>query len=129
MPQGKFCGVSNIDLNLIACNNKIVITSILKSYVLHWYHIYLLHTGMDITKAMICQHLYCPGIRNAVHTEVTNCDTCQRTKRSNIKYGKLPAKLVEEIPWNKLCVPSVIRMKHKKENLHLKYITMNDPVT
>ena len=59
---------------------------------------------MDITEAMIFQHLYWPDIRNAVWKEVTNCDTCERTKRSNKKYGKLPAKLAEEIPWNKLCL-------------------------
>ena len=58
---------------------------------------------MDITEAMICQHLYWPGIRDAARKEVKNCDTFQRTKQSNIKYGKLPDKEKEEIPWNKLC--------------------------
>ena len=38
-----FHGVINIDLNLITCADKIVIPSILQSYVLHWYHTYLLH--------------------------------------------------------------------------------------
>ena len=49
---------------------------------------------------------------------LNNCDTFQRTKLSNKKYRKLPAKLAEEIPWNKLCVdligPYVIRCKFKK---------------
>ena len=65
---------------------------------------YLLHPGMDITEAIICQPFYWPEIRDAVQKEVNNCDTCQRTKRSKKKYGKLPAKSAEEIPWNKLCV-------------------------
>ena len=64
---------------------------------------------------------------------MNNCDTCQHTKKSNEKYGKLPAKLAEEIPWNKLCVyligPYFIRRKGKKENLHLKAVTIIDPVT
>ena len=107
-------GGNNTDIKLITCKDKIVILSKLQSYILNWYHMYIVHPVMDITKSMICQNLYCPGIRNAVHTEVTNCDTCQRTKRSDIKYGNLLAKLAEEIPWNKLCVPSVIRMKYKK---------------
>ena len=64
---------------------------------------YLLHPGMDRTEATISEHLYYPSIRNAIRREVTNCDTFQRTKRSNIKYGKLPAKEAMEIPWNKLC--------------------------
>ena len=76
---------------------------------------------MDITKPMIHQHFYWTGIRNAVQKEVTNGDTCKRTKRSNEKYGKLPAKEAEEIPWDKICVdiigPYMIRGNIKKENL------------
>ena len=83
--KGSFCGGSNVDLNLITCEDKIIIPEILQSYVLHWYHTYLLHPG-----------LYCPRIRDAVRKEVTNCDTFQCTKRSNKKYGKLPAKEAEE---------------------------------
>ena len=56
---------------------------------------------MDRTEAMIRQHLYWTDIRDAVWKEVTNYDTCQRTKQSNKKYGKLPAKEAEEIPCNK----------------------------
>ena len=63
---------------------------------------------MDRTEAMILQHLYWPNIRNAVRMEVTNCDTCQRTKLSNKDFGKLPANLSEEIPWNKLCVHLIV---------------------
>ena len=88
---------------------------------------------MDRTEAIIYQHYYCPGIINAFCTEVTNCDTCQRTKWSNKKYGKLPAKLAEKIPWNKICVYLIgtysIRRKGKKENLHLKSVTIIDPIT
>ena len=82
---------------------------------------------------IICQHLYWPDIRDAVRKEVSNCDTCQRTKPSNKKYDKLPAKLAEEIPWNKICVDLIetyaIRLKGKKENLHIKSVTLTYPVT
>ena len=57
---------------------------------------------MDRTEAMICQRFYLPDIRDDVRKEVTNCDTCQHTKWSKIKYGKLPDKEVEEITWKKL---------------------------
>ena len=80
----------------------------------------------------ICQYLYRPGIREAIQKEVTKCDARQRTKRSTKKHDKLPAKLVEEPPWNKLCVdlirPYKIRIKGK-EPLILKAVTMIDPVT
>ena len=82
---------------------------------------------------MIFQHLYYPRIRPAVRREVTNCDTCQCTKQSNKKYVKLPAKLDEGIKWNIICVyligPYVIRIKGKKEKLHLNAATMIYPVT
>ena len=96
----------------------IVIPSILQNYVLYWYHLYLLHSGMDRTEAIVHQHVYFPGIIHATRRELTNCNTSQRTKQSNIKYCKLPAKESEEIPWNKLCVdiigPYVIRRKGRK---------------
>ena len=78
--KGYFFGVSNNDINLITREDNIVIPPKIRSYVLHWYHTYILHTGMDRMDAMIFQHLYWPGIRYAVWKEVTNCDTCQRTK-------------------------------------------------
>ena len=53
---------------------------------------------------MICQNIYRPGIRDAVQKGVTNFDTCQHTKPSNIKYGKFSVKQHEKIPWNKLSV-------------------------
>ena len=88
---------------------------------------------MDITEETIIQYFYWPVIINAVWKEVTNYDTWQRTKQSNRKYGKLPAKLAEEILCNKLCVDLigtyVIRREGQKENLHIKAVTMINPVT
>ena len=74
------------------CEDKIIIPEILQFYVSRWYHMYLLHPGMERKEAMIRQHLYWPVIRNSVRKEVTDFDTCQCTNCSNIKYGKLPAK-------------------------------------
>ena len=73
--KGSFCGGSNDNLSLITCAYKIAIPSKLQSYVLHWYHTYLLNLGMNRTDVMIRQHLYWPNIRNAVRKEIINCDT------------------------------------------------------
>ena len=82
---------------------------------------------------MIFQNIYWPGIRYAVRKELTNCDTCQHTKLSNIKYGKLPVKYPEKMPWNKLFVDIIrsylIQIKKQKEYLNLKAVTMIYPVT
>ena len=58
-----FCGGGNIYLNLITCEDKIVLPSILQHYVLHWYHTYLLSPGIDLTEAIIFQNVYWMGIR------------------------------------------------------------------
>ena len=81
---------------------------------------------------MICQHLYWPGLKEAVYREVTYCNTCQRTKRSVIKYDKLPAKLNEETSWNKICVDLIGPYKitrEGEETLILKSGTIIYPVT
>ena len=92
--NGSFCGVSNINLNIITGEDRIVITSILQSYVLHWYHTYIVHPWMDRTEAIILQHFHCPGTRKSVCKEVTNRDTCQCKKWSN-KNGKRTGKEAE----------------------------------
>jgi hypothetical protein len=60
------------------------------------------------------------------------CLACQKAKPSNQKYGKLPAKLAEENPWDTLCVdligPYKIERKGKTD-LKLWCLTMIDPVT
>ena len=52
-----FCGGSNINLKLIMCEDKIIILLVLQSYVLHCYHKYLVHPGMDRMEARINQTL------------------------------------------------------------------------
>ena len=56
--KGSFREGSDINLNLITCEDNIIILSILQSCLLHFYHTYLLHPGMDIMEAMICQDFY-----------------------------------------------------------------------
>ena len=110
---------------------KILIPQKIQKYIVKWYHKYLLHPGLDRTEAMIIQNVQQPGIIKAAQKEVTKCDVCQRTKRS-IKNGKLPAKLAEEKPRDKLCVYLIGPRKiHRsgKEPLNLKYVTMIDPIT
>ena len=93
---------------------------------------YLLHPVIHKPEVIICQNLYWPYIKDAHPKEVTNYGTCQRTKQSN-KNVKLPAKLSEEIPWNKICVDLigtyVISTKGRVENLNIKDATMINPVT
>ena len=82
---------------------------------------------------MIFQNIYWIGIRDSVRKEVTNCDTCQHTKPSNIYNGKLLVKEPEKIPWNKIFVDLIrshlIQRNKQKEYINIKAVTMIDPVT
>ena len=84
------------------------------------------------TEETIKQQFYWPNMRKMIHSICTRCPTCQTTKRTHAKYGHLPEKEAEAIPWDKLCVdligPYHIKQKGKKE-LKLWCITMIDPAT
>ena len=63
-----------------------------------------------------------------------SCRICQFTKRKSIKYGKLPAKEAETVPWDMLCVdligPYKIQSTKKKDKeINLHAVTMIDPAT
>ena len=60
-----FRGVRNT-ITLITYQDKIVIPQKIQKYVLHWYHTYLLHTGIDWTDTMILKHLFKPVIIDVV---------------------------------------------------------------
>ena len=117
---------------LICHEDKIVLPKILQQYAVQWYHNYLLHPGELRTEETIRQHLYWPDLRDDVRKYIKKCDTCQRFKRQQKKYGHLPAKEAEAIPWDRLCVdligPYTIKHKDGKE-LILKAVTMIDPAT
>ena len=44
--KGYFREGINIDISLITCDDNIVIPDMIQSYMLHWYHTYLLHPKM-----------------------------------------------------------------------------------
>jgi hypothetical protein len=60
------------------------------------------------------------------------CPLCQRNKRRQKKYGLLPPKLAEAIPWDKLCVNQIGPYKIRRkgiEDLICRCVTMIDPAT
>ena len=48
--------------------------------------------------------MYWSTLRATVRRYVKSCDACQRNKVTKRKFGKLPAKLAEVVPWKSLCV-------------------------
>ena len=118
---------------LICRKRKIVIPSTLQDRVVDWYHHYLAHPGINRTEETIGQHLWWGKMRDHITHTVQTCAICQRNKRRHKKYGHLPEKEAEAIPWDRLCVdlvgPYTIRQKGKKEPLIMRCVTMIDPAT
>ena len=113
--------------------DKIIVPTSLQKPIVEWYHTLLCHPGETRMENTISQHLTWKGLRKTVHNVCTKCHTCQLTKRTKKKYGHLPTKEAETIPWDTLCVdligPYNIQRKNQKKPLTLWAVTMIDPAT
>ena len=89
---------------LICLNDKIVVPKTLQKHIVEWYHLQLCHPGMTRTEMTIRQHFTWDGLTTSVKKICAACHTCQITKTKKIKYGYLPPKEAESIPWNTLCI-------------------------
>ena len=92
----------------------------------------LCRPGEARTEHTLRQHFDCKVLRTTVHDVCKKCPTCQRAKKTNQKYGKLPLKQAETNPWYTLCVdligPYTIPRKGKNP-LKLWCLTMINPAT
>ena len=117
---------------LIYHDNRIIIAKSQQQRIVDWYHDYLGHPGINRTEETICQHLWWPKMRDHITSVVSTCASCQRNKRRHKKYGLLPEKEAEALPWDRLCVdligPYKINRKGQKA-LVCKCVTMIDPAT
>jgi len=113
--------------------DKIIVPTSLQKPIVEWYHTLLCHPGETRMENTVSQHLTWKGLRKTVHDVCTKCHTCQLTKRTKKKYGHLPTKEAETVPWDTLCVdligPYNIQRKNQKKPLTLWAVTMIDPAT
>ena len=58
--------------------------------------------GMDHYEATINQNYYWPNIRENIRTQINVCKICDKNRQQGLKYGHLPAKTAEAIPWDRL---------------------------
>jgi Integrase zinc binding domain len=72
--------------------------------VVGWYHRVLVHPGKDQMIKTIAMHFYHPGLRTRVVEFVKQCKTCQEMKINNQKYGELPPREPELVPWGTVAV-------------------------
>ena len=117
---------------LLVLHDKIVIPKALQHRVVQWYHTTLCHPGETRTEMTIRQHFTWKNLREDIRKICGQCPTCQLTKRHSKKYGKLPPKEPEEIPWDILCVDLIgpyTMVKKGRKKLTLWCVTMIDPAT
>jgi hypothetical protein len=73
-------------------------------------------------------------MRDQITNDVLTCSICQTQKKQSKKYGLLPEKEAEAMPWDRLCV-NLIGPYNIKSNVKgvkippLKCVTMIDPAT
>ena len=127
-------------LNLLCFSDRIVVPKVLQTKILEWYHYLLVHPGRDRTLKSISQHFYWKGMSKDVEKFCKKCPICQTTKVNSKKYGLLPAKEPEVVPWHQLCVDLIgpykipIKKYARSKDVKKKYstiwcVTMIDPAT
>ena len=116
---------------LICLNNKIVVPKTLQKHIVQWYHVQLCHPGMTRTELTIRQHFTWGGLSTTVKNVCASCHTCQLTKTKRVKYGKLPEKEAEAVPWDVLCIDLIgpYKIINDNQTLTLWALTMIDPAT
>ena len=117
--------------SLITRDDKIVIPSQLQRKVVEWYHTHLMHPGETRLELTLRQHFTFIGLRPMVEQVVKACATCRALKKRFKKYGKLPPKEPETIPWHTLCIDLIGPYKFGtgKHQAKLHAMTMIDPAT
>ena len=94
-------------IKVITFKNRIYLPQKLRKRVLNWYHHYLCHPGKTRMYKTLASTLYWEGMEKDVQMYVKNCSTCQKYKKTQKKYGKLPPKNATMTPWETVCVDLV----------------------
>ena len=118
---------------LILRDGKICIPKNLQKRAVEWYHSLLAHPGETRMELTIGQHFHWKNMRQDIKRLCSHCGTCQLTKPKNKKYGLLPEKQAEILPWQTLCIDLIGPYKFgdasKKTDIQLHCLTMIDPAT
>ena len=127
---------SDKSYDLITHNDKIVVPTSLQLKGTEWYHLELLHPGETRMELTIGQHYYWKNMRQTIQRVCKACTICKKNKSHNKKFGHVPAKEPETIPWHTLCIDLIgpykigkIRKPKHPEETRLHCLTMIDPAT
>eukprot|EP00957_Ditylum_brightwellii_P017268 1300969-Ditylum_brightwellii.AAC.1 len=77
---------------------------VLQTRAVQWYHCYLQHPGISRLEETQVAVMWWPGLRVAVRQHAKSCKRCQFGKQRKQKYGHIPPKIANQVPWQKVCV-------------------------
>ena len=124
---------------IIMFNKKLFVPNKLREKMINWYHHYLIHPGAARLAKTIQQSCDWPGLVTQTKRMVDKCVICKKFKKTNKpKYGKLPIKEVETIPWAEVHIDLIGPYTVKTQKLDTKGLPIEltlvamefiDPVT
>ena len=120
---------------LVTREGKIVVPKNMQKKATEWYHLHLMHPGETRLELTLGQHFYWKGISESCTRVSRACNLCREYKKKNQKYGLLPAKVPETIPWHTLCIDLLgpytfgTKTPEKDDSVQLHMLTMIDPAT
>ena len=122
---------SDYSYDLVTRDGKIVIPKSMEQEVTEWYHEHLLHPGEKRLELTLRQHFTFIGLGPKVTKVCKACAVCRSLKAQRKKYGKLPPKEPETIPWHTLCIDLIgpYDFGKKESAVSLHCMTMIDPAT
>ncbi len=117
--------------NLITYKDKVYVPEPLRKRIAEWYHEYLCHPGQTRTEETIRLAFTWPTLRKTVKRYCRTCKLCQKNKKPVKKYGHLPPREPDTIPWSRVDVDLVgpYTVKTPTKTHVLRALTMIDPVT
>ncbi|MGH7973972.1 MAG: hypothetical protein ACREBR_00500 [bacterium] len=117
---------------VIHYKDKVYLPEVLVTPIVEWYHDFLCHPGMSRELITMNQHFWAPSLRTIVDNFVSTCRACQEQKKPSKRYGLLPLKEAEIIPWHAICVDLIGPWKitdGTNSTYYLNALTIIDPST
>ena len=132
-PKGRItCKViDDVDI-LIYDNKRMCVPASLTDRVVQWYHHYLQHPGHTRLEETLKSVMYWHSMRTQIRKYTSKCVRCQKGKKTTRKYGSVPAKIAETVPWKSVCVDLIGPYTLKGQDgtiIDFMCLTMIDPAT
>jgi len=132
-PKEKIRSVIIDEVEVLVYNqSRLVIPQVLRTRAVQWYHHYLQHPGISRLEETLVAVMFWPGLRVDVRRHVKSCKRCQLGKRRKRKYGHVPPKIADQVPWQKVCVDLIGPYTLKGQDgtiMDFMCLTIIDPAT